>query len=77
MACGRRILRSHAGRAGLRPNFAVLNEDEQWRLLLRHYDDVFGPEAGRAGAGGLALARAAPGDAARPPILRAAVRRAH
>ena len=40
----RRILRSHARRAGLRPNFAVLNEDEQWRLLLRHYDDVFGPE---------------------------------
>ena len=40
----RRILRSHARRAGLRPNFAVLNEDEQWRLLLRHYDDVFGPD---------------------------------
>ena len=40
----RRILRSHARRAGLRPNFAVLNEEEQWRLLLRRYDDVFGPE---------------------------------
>ena len=40
----RRILSSHARRAGLRPTFAVLNEDEQWRLLLRRYDDVFGPE---------------------------------
>ena len=41
--CGR-ILRSHAKRAGLRPDFAVLNEDEQWRLLLRRYDEVFGPD---------------------------------
>ena len=40
----RRILRSHARRAGLRPDFQVLNEDEQWRLLMRHYDDVFGPD---------------------------------
>ena len=40
----RRILRSHAKRAGLRPSFAVLNEDGQWRLLMRHYDDVFGPD---------------------------------
>ena len=40
----RRILRSHARRAGLRPTFAVLNEDEQWRLLSRHYDDIFGPD---------------------------------
>ena len=39
-----RILRSNARRAGLQRNFAVLNEDEQWRLLLRHYDDVFGPD---------------------------------
>ena len=40
----RRILRSHAGRAGLRPSFAVLNEEEQWRFLWRRYDEVFGPE---------------------------------
>ena len=40
----RRILLSHAGRAGLRPNFEVLNEDEQWRLLSRSFDDVFGPD---------------------------------
>ena len=40
----RRILSSHARRAGLRPTFAVLNEDGQWRLQSRHYDDVFGPE---------------------------------
>ena len=40
----RRILRSHSRRAGLRPNFQVLNEDEQWRLLLRRHDDVFGPD---------------------------------
>ena len=29
----RRILRSHACSAGLRPGFEVLNEDEQWRLM--------------------------------------------
>ena len=40
----RRILSSHARRAGLRPTFAVLNEDGQWRLQSRHFDDVFGPE---------------------------------
>ena len=40
----RRILRSHARRAGLPPNFTVLNEDEQGRLLRRHFDDVFGPD---------------------------------
>ena len=40
----RRILRSHARRAGLRPDFQVLNEDQQWRLLMRHHDDVFGPD---------------------------------
>ena len=40
----RRILRSHAHRAGLRSDFQVMNEDEQWRLLMRHYDDVFGPD---------------------------------
>ena len=40
----RRILRSYARQAGLRPTFAVLNEDEQGRFLLRHYNDVFGPD---------------------------------
>ena len=40
----RRILSSHARRAGLRPTFAVLNEDGQWRLQSRHYGDVFGPD---------------------------------
>ena len=40
----RRILRSHAHRAGLKPDFLVLSEDEQWRLLMRCYDDVFGPD---------------------------------
>ena len=40
----RRILRSHSRCAGLQPDFPVLNEDEQWRLLMRHHDDVFGPD---------------------------------
>ena len=40
----RRILSSHARRAGLRPTFAVLNEDGQWRLQSRRFGDVFGPE---------------------------------
>ena len=40
----RRILRSHARLAGLPPQFAVLNEDEQGRLLHRHFDEVFGPD---------------------------------
>ena len=40
----RRILRAHAGQVGLRPDFQVLNEDEQWRLLHLHFDDVFGPD---------------------------------
>ena len=39
----RRMLRSHGRRGGSRPDFAVLNEDEQWRLLSRRFDDVFGP----------------------------------
>ena len=41
--CGR-ILRSHAHRAGLRSDFKVLNEDEQWRLLSRYYAEVFGSD---------------------------------
>ena len=41
--CGR-ILRSHAGQVGRRPDFQVLDEDEQWRFLTRHFDDVFGPD---------------------------------
>ena len=40
----RRMLRSHGRRGGPRTDFAVLNEDEQWRLLARHFDDVFGPD---------------------------------
>ena len=40
----RRILQSHARRAGLRPRFAVLNEDEQERFLLRRFADVFAPD---------------------------------
>ena len=40
----RRVLRSGDRRGGPRPDFAVLNEDEQWRLLSRHFDDVFGPD---------------------------------
>ena len=40
----RRMLRSHGRRGGSRPDFAVLNEDEQWRLLSRRFDDVFGPD---------------------------------
>ena len=40
----RRVLRSDDRRGGPRPDFAVLNEDEQWRLLSRHFDDVFGPD---------------------------------
>ena len=40
----RRMLRSHGRRGGSRPDFTVLNEDEQWRLLSRHFGDVFGPD---------------------------------
>ena len=40
----RRILRSHAGQAGLRPGFGVLSEDEQWRLLSRHFEGIFAPD---------------------------------
>ena len=40
----RRILHSDARRAGLRPSFAVLNEDEQERFLLRRFADVFAPD---------------------------------
>ena len=40
----RRMLRSHGRRGGIQPEFAVLNEDEQWRLLSRHFNDVFGPD---------------------------------
>ena len=40
----RHMLRSHGRRGGSRPDFAVLNEDEQWRLLSRHFVDVFGPD---------------------------------
>ena len=39
-----RMLRSDDSRGGPRPDLAVLNEDEQWRLLSRHFDDVFGPD---------------------------------
>ena len=42
----RRILRSHAHSIGLGPDFRVLNEDEQWGLLTRRFDDVFGPDLG-------------------------------
>ena len=41
--CGR-ILRSHAGQVGRRSDFQVLDEEEQWRFLTRHFDDVFGPD---------------------------------
>ena len=40
----RRILRSHARSAGLRPGFEVLNENDQWRLLAQCFDDIFGPD---------------------------------
>ena len=40
----RRMLRSHGRRGGPGTEFAVLNEDEQWRLLSRRFDDVFGPD---------------------------------
>ncbi len=40
----RRILRSHGRRGDPRADFAVLNEDEQWRLLCSRFDDVFGPD---------------------------------
>ena len=40
----RRMLRSQGHRGRPRTDFAVLNEDEQWSLLSRHFDDVFGPD---------------------------------
>ena len=40
----RRMLRSHGRRGDPGTDFAVLNEDEQWRLLSRRFDDVFGPD---------------------------------
>ena len=39
-----RMLRSDDRRGGPRPDFAVLNEDEQWRLLSRRFGAVFGPD---------------------------------
>ncbi len=39
-----RILRSHTRRADLPTNVMVLNEDQQRRLLMRHFDDVFDPD---------------------------------
>ena len=46
------VLRDHAERAGLRPGFQVLNEDDQRDLLTRSFDDVFGPDLGDLEAGG-------------------------
>ena len=40
----RHMLRSHGRRRGPRTDFEVLNEDEQWRLLSRHFNGVFGPD---------------------------------
>ena len=40
----RRMLRSHGRRGDPGTDFAVLNEDEQWRLLSRRFNDVFGPD---------------------------------
>ena len=58
----RRILRSHARRAGLRPGFQVLNEDDQRRLLSRNFDDVFGPDLDAFERAGVPVERAASGS---------------
>ncbi len=46
------LLRDHAHRAGLRPDFQVLNEEEERALLTRRFDDVFGPDLDDLEAGG-------------------------
>ena len=40
----RHILRCHSRGGDRRADLAVLNEDEQWRLLCSRFDDVFGPD---------------------------------
>lgn len=40
----RRILLTHSPPGDRRADLAVLAEDGQWRLLSRHFDDVFGPD---------------------------------
>ena len=39
-----RLLRSHAGRVGLGPDFRVLNEEGEFDLLEERFDDIFGPD---------------------------------
>ena len=47
-----RLLRDHAHRAGLRPDFQVLNEEEERALLTLRFDDIFGPDLDDLGGGG-------------------------
>ena len=44
--CGR-LLRAHAGRAGFRSGFRLLNDREQWNLLDERFQEVFGPDRER------------------------------
>ena len=47
-----RLLRDHAHRAGLRPGFQVLNEEEERDLLTRRFHDIFGPDLDDLEGGG-------------------------
>ena len=41
--CGR-LLAQYSQRVGLRRGFRLLDNDQQWNLLLERFDDVFGPD---------------------------------
>ena len=41
-----RILSSHAGAAGLRSPYRLLDQDDQRRLMQDRFDDIFGPDLG-------------------------------
>ncbi len=47
-----KLLRDHADRAGLRPDFQVLNEEEERLLLAERFDDIFGPDLDDLEGGG-------------------------
>ena len=47
-----RLLRSHAGRVDLGPDFQVLNEEGESALLAERFDEVFGPDLYDLEAGG-------------------------
>ena len=41
--CGK-FLASHSERAALKPDFRLLDRDQQWRFLYQRFDEIFGPD---------------------------------